>query len=204
MKTRINLYLDELHPQRQWLSLSQLVGAWGGLLLLLLAGGGAIQYLALQSGHQLSGLQQQIRQVDTVTKQLNAQLEARHPDAGLQHELSMRQDEYRSKQQLQQHLSQIGTLQNKGFAAWLYDLAQARSPGIALRAFAIENNQLRLQGEAATNNAVPVWLSHFSVYPTLRERQFSALDVTRQKSGVLQFRLESRDANASAAAGTGK
>lgn len=204
MKTRINLYLDELHPQRQWLSLSRLVGAWGGLLLLLLAGGGAIQYIALQSSHQLSGLQQQIRQVDTATKQLNAQLAARHPDAGLQHELSMRQEEYRSKQQLQQHLSQIGTLQNKGFAAWLYDLAQARSPGIALRSFAIENNQLRLQGEAAANNAVPVWLSHFSAYPTLRERQFSALDVTRQKSGVLQFRLESRDANASAAAGTGK
>ena len=81
-------------------------------------------------------------------------------------------------------------------------MAQARSPGIALQSFDIENNQLRLQGEAASNDAVPAWLSHFGDYPKLRDRTFSALQVQRQKSGALQFQLESKENTTSAAAGT--
>lgn len=202
MKKRINLYLPELHPKRQYLSLSQIALAWGCVLGLLLLIGCIVQILLQQSVHQQQTLQQQISELDAQSTTLNAQLQQRHPDGALARELRLRQEELRSKQQLQTHLNQIGALQNEGFSAWLYDLAQARSPGIALQSFDIENNQLRLQGEAASNDVVPAWLSHFGDYPKLRDRTFSALQVQRQKSGALQFHLESKENTTSAAAGT--
>lgn len=207
MKKRINLYLPELRPKRQPLSLFQLVLAWGSLFALLLLAGGGLQMMRQQSARQQQVLQQQLSVLDAQTKTLTAQLQSRHSDAALERELKLRQEEVRSKQQLLVHLDQIGTLQNQGFSAWLYDLAQAHSPGIALQSFDIENDQLRLQGEAASNDAVPAWLSRFGDYPTLRDRAFSALEVQRQPSGTLQFRLESRAASAAqptASAATGK
>ena len=202
MKKRINLYLPELHPKRQYLSLSQIALAWGCVLGLLLLTGGVVQILLQQSVHQQQALQQQMNELDAQTKTLNAQLQQRHPDDALARELQLRREEIVSKQQLQTHLTQIGTLQNQGFSAWLYDLAQAHAPGIALQSFAIENDQLRLQGEAASNDAVPAWLSHFGEHPKLRNRTFSALQVQRQKSGMLQFQLASKENATSAAAGT--
>lgn len=202
MKKRINLYLPELHPKRQYLSLSQIVLAWGCVLGLLLLAGGVVQILRQQSAHQLQALQQQMNELDVQTKTLNAQLQQRHPDAALARELQLRREEVLSKQQLQAHLTQIGTIQNQGFSVWLYDLAQAHMPGIALQSFEIENDQLRVQGEAASNDAVPAWLSHFGEHPKLRNRTFSALQVQRQKSGVLQFHLESKENSTSAATGT--
>lgn len=201
MKKRINLYLPELHPKRQYLSLSQIVLAWGCVLGLLLLAGGVVQILRQQSVHQQQALQQQMNELDVQTKTLNAQLQQRHPDAALARELQLRREEVLSKQQLQTHLTQIGTIQNQGFSAWLYDLAQAHMPGIALQSFTIENDQLRLQGEAASNDVVPAWLSHFGEHPKLRNRTFSALQVQRQKSGALQFHLESKE-NTISAAGT--
>ncbi len=202
MKKRINLYLPELHPKRQYLSLSQIALAWGCVLGLLLLTGCIVQILRQQSVHQLQALQQQMNELDVQTKTLNAQLQQRHPDAALERELQLRRQEVLSKQQLQTHLTQIGALQNQGFSAWLYDLAQARSPGIALQSFEIENDQLRLQGEAASNDAVPAWLSHFGEHPRVRDRPCSTLQVQRQKSGALQFRLESKENATSAATGT--
>ena len=202
MKKRINLYLPELHPKRQYLSLSQIALAWGCVLGLLLLTGGVVQLLRQQSVHQLQALQQQMNELDAQTQTLNAQLQQRHPDGALERELQLRREEVLSKQQLQTHLTQIGALQNQGFSAWLYDLAQARSPGIALQSFEIENDQLRLQGDAASNDAVPAWLSHFGEHPRLRDRTFSTLQVQRQKSGALQFRLESKENATSAATGT--
>ena len=202
MKKRINLYLPELHPKRQYLTLSHIALAWGCVLGLLLLTGGVVQILLQQSVHQQQALQQQMNALDAQTKTLNAQLQQRRPNGALARELQLRREEILSKQQLQTHLTQIGTLQNQGFSAWLYDLAQAHAPGIALQSFDIENDQLRLQGEAASNDAVPAWLSRFSEHPKLRNRTFSALQVQRQKSGVLQFQLASKENATSAAAGT--
>jgi Tfp pilus assembly protein PilN len=202
MKTRINLYLPELRTKRQYLCLSHFALAWGCLLGLLLLTGGIVQYLLQQTLHQQQTLQQQISALDAQTKTINAQLQQRHPDSSLERELKLQQEEIISKQQLKIHLNQIGVRQNEGFSVWLYDLAQARSPSIALQSFDIENNQLRLQGEAASNDAVPAWLSHFGDHPKLRDRTFSALQVQRQKSGALQFHLESKESAVSSATGT--
>lgn len=202
MKTRINLYLPELRPKRHKLSLSHIVLVWCAMLAFLLLAEAVVQGLLLQSTHQQQALQQHISELDAQTKTLNTQLEQRHPSGVLEHELKLRREELLSKQQLQFHLTQLGALQNQGFAVWLYDLSHARAPGIALQSFDIENDQLRLQGEAASNDAVPAWLSRFSEHPKLRDRTFSTLQVERQKSGVLQFRLASKESATSAAVGT--
>jgi len=202
MKTRINLYIPELRPIRKRLTLFRMMICWGGLLGLLLVSGGALKLVSLQRTQAQLQLQEQLQTIAVQTTALNTQLQARHLDVVLEHELALRKEEIKAKQQLQSHLQQMGTLQNQGFSSWLYDLANARTPEIALQSFEIENDQLRLQGEASSNDAVPAWISHFAQYPTLRNRTFSALQVARQKSGALQFSLESRDHAASAAKGT--
>lgn len=205
MKKRINLYLPELRPKRQTLTLKNMVLAWAGVVVLLFVAEVVMQIVLQQSRQQQQQLQQQMVALDTQTKALTASLQQRHPTSYLEQELKLRREELLSKQQLQFHLHEIGTQQNQGFSAWLYDLAQARAPGIALQSFDIENDQLRLQGEAASNDTLPAWLSRFKEHPKLRDRTFLTLQMQRQASGVLQFRLESKEnvtTSPSAAVGT--
>lgn len=194
MKKRINLYLPEFRPQRQWLSLSQMSVAWGIVLFLLVGIAGGLQWLLSQRQDELARLQQHKQQVDSQIKTATQQLQLRHPDENLQRELKRNQEELQGKRLLLQYLQHIGPLQNQGFSLWLSDLAKAYQPAISLQEFSIAGDQVLLRGEAASNEAVPAWMSRFSAYPSLRDRRFSELKVERQKSGALRFQLQTEHA----------
>ena len=161
MKKRINLYLPEFRPQRQWLSLSQMSVAWGIVLFLLVGIAGGLQWLLSQRQDELARLQQHKQQVDSQIKTATQQLQLRHSDENLLRELKRNQEELQGKRLLLQYLQHIGPLQNQGFSLWLSDLAKAYQPAISLQEFSIAGDQVLLRGEAASNEAVPAWMSRY-------------------------------------------
>lgn len=194
MKKRINLYLPELRPQRQLLALSQMAVAWGLVLLLVAGMAGGLQWLRWQRQQELNLLQQQKQETDKQTQIANQQIQQRHPDERLQQELKNSQEELQGKRHLLQYIQQMGPQQNQGFSLWLSDLAKAYQPSVSLQEFAVTGDQILLRGEAASNEAVPAWMSQFGAYASLKDRRFTELKVERQKSGVLQFLLQTEHA----------
>ena len=116
MKKRINLYLPEFRPQRQWLSLSQMSVAWGIVLFLLVGIAGGLQWLLSQRQDEQARLQQHKQQVDSQIKTATQQLQLRHTDENLLRELKRNQEELQGKRLLLQYLQHIGPLQNQGFS----------------------------------------------------------------------------------------
>jgi Tfp pilus assembly protein PilN len=193
MKIRINLYLPELHPVFQRLTLPRMLMLW--LAFLAIAAGVSLggRMLLWRQEARLPVLKQQIAQLDNHKRQLEETLAQRHPASFLEQELKNRTEEYQGKKLLLEHIDELGELENHGFSPWLHDLSQAHRPDIQLQAFTVENNQIRLEGVSTGNDAVPAWISSFRDYPQLRDRMFTALQMQRDKSGLLKFTLESRD-----------
>lgn len=193
MKIRINLYLPELHPVFQRLTLPRMLMLWLAFLAIAIGVSLGGRMLLWRQEARLPVLKLQIAQLDEHKKQLEETLALRHPASFLEQELKNRTEEYQGKKLLLEHIDELGELENHGFSPWLHDLSQAHRPDIQLQTFAVENNQIRLEGVSTGNDAVPAWISSFRDYPQLRNRLFTALQMQRDKSGLLKFTLESRD-----------
>lgn len=193
MKIRINLYLPELHPIIQRLTLSRMLMLW--LACLAVATGVSLggKVLLWRQEARLPLMKQQVTQLDANKKQLEETLVQRHPASFLEQELKNRTEEYQGKKLLLEHIDELGQLENHGFSPWLHDLSQSHRPDIQIQSFTVENSQIRLEGVSTGNDAVPAWISSFRDYPQLRDRIFTALQMQRDKSGLLKFTLESRD-----------
>lgn len=193
MKIRINLYLPELHPVFQRLTLPRMLMLW--LVFFAVAAGISLggKVLLWRQEARLPLMKQQITQLDAQKKRLEETLVQRHPASFLEQELKNRTEEYQGKKLLLEHIDELGQLENHGFSPWLHDLSQSHRPDIQILSFTVENSQIRLEGVSTGNDAVPAWISSFRDYPQLRDRIFTALQMQRDKSGLLKFTLESRD-----------
>ena len=192
MKLRINLYLPEFYPKRQYLDLFQMAMILGCSLLLLLL-------IGVWLGYQSSGLAAQVREQDALQQQMQqaieatqAKLGARVPNPQLQAELKSVGDDLLAKQELLEHLHDWMPWRSHGFAQTLEDLARIHSATISLKRIEIEKQGLSLTGTAASSAELPAWLARFSSVPSLAGKQFNVLAMERDKKGILQFQLSSQ------------
>lgn len=189
MKTRVNLYVPDLRPKRQWFVLSDFLFAWCGISLLVFL----ISFTTLSQYQsrlkQFEILQAENQTFDQQIKDRTQVLEARKPNPELLQQLTELKTDIENKQRFIGHLSRLGPTENAGFSAWFRDFANASQPDISLESFQIRNESILMKGLAAKNDAVPRWMSRFSQYPMLRRQRFSALLVERQSPEVLRFEL---------------
>ncbi|MFC3912545.1 PilN domain-containing protein [Pseudaeromonas sharmana] len=191
MKYRINLYSEDLKPQRQWLSLLNFSLLWAGTLLVLLASGSVMAlWLHQQEGiHRELSLSHNALQLER--DRLQAELNQRRSDLGLQQRYEASQEELLSRQQLLEVLQGRAPLRSAGYAAVLEDLARVRVADIALERIQLQADMMSLQGAARSSPSVPAWVSRFSSAKSLSGRAFAELQLTRNPQGLLQFRLNS-------------
>lgn len=192
MKKRINLYLPELHPVQQRLSLPHIVLLCGLALLGCVIASVTGNILIMQEKKQIPLLTTEFENLTQQKKHLSDTLAQRRPASFLMIEFRERNEELEAKQLLLAHIDKLGHLDSQGFSPWMRDLALSHRSDISVQSFDIENNQIQITGDANGNDAVPAWIASFKDYPKLQDRQFSALQVERSKQGVLQFKLESR------------
>lgn len=189
MKLRVNLYTDEFRPQRQWLTLPQMLAGWLGLLLLLLAWWGLSQWQLSQQQQANRQVQQRLLHLKQQSDALDAQIKARQQDAGLTAELAKRRALLTGKQQLMTQLNGRARLKSQGMAGLLADLARVGGPDIAVQHIRLDQGRLSLAGESRSSEAVPAWLDRFKQTQSLAGQGFADLQMQRDEAGRLHFDL---------------
>ncbi|MDX1706312.1 PilN domain-containing protein [Pseudidiomarina sp.] len=201
MKRLANLYLAELQPSRERLTLNLLAAVCGGLILLLVV-------LALSGNYLVAQQEAQARQASRQMNELQQQLENRTQqlavalkDPALENKISRLEQQVAQQQRLLQQMLQLISLTESSFASLMRDVARVDNEELWLQRIIIDNGQLTLQGRTLEAGALPSWLASFAAYDTLRGRQFAVFELRDEAAGALEFTVGSAGYREAPAAG---
>jgi hypothetical protein len=191
-KYSINLFQDELIPQKPWLTLTTVYMVWGLSLLAMIAWG-VINYLhieKLQVTHQQFSLQK--KQLQQQVSQLEKQLITHQPSAELSQQLVQLKTVYQYKTALNKRLTDNTQLYVSGFAAAMTELAQHHHEDIRLQQVSIQPDNMLFKGLAKKPDAVPQWLSGFKSSQFLAGMSFSHFKLIENKQHLTEFVVSSK------------
>lgn len=191
MKQLANLYLAELQPSRERLTLNLLAGVSGGLIILILITMVVGSYLTAQQQDQVQQVSRQVSDLEEQVESRQQQLNEALKDTSLQNEISELEDRIARQQRLLQQMLQLIAMTESSFARLLRDIAQVDNEQIWLQRIIIENGQLTLQGRTIEASALPTWLASFTAHGTLQGRQFAVFELRDEAEGALDFTVGS-------------
>lgn len=192
MKQFANLYLPELHPNRERLTLNFLATVVGAVIALLVVvtlfgqwavGSKKAEVTQLQS--QLSAIQKQVKeQQDLLNTALN--------DPQLLAQIASAEQKVAQQQRLLQQMLLTTAGSQTSFAGVLKDIARVDVEDLWLQSIIVNEGQLSLRGSSLNPTILPVWLNSFSAQPNLRGRQFGVFELrVGNDQEVLQFTVGS-------------
>lgn len=187
MKYLANLYVAELQPNRDPLTLKVVVTVFAGmiaLVVLLALGGGyyvaSQQALAEELSSRNAAVQRQVKQVQEELQQ------ALH-DRQLINEIESLQQSIAQRRRLMHQMQLLTQAGQASFAEVLTDLARVDSDQVWLTRILLANYEMTLQGQTTVAHALPHWLANFSHYATLRNRHFGVFELRDEDTGSLHF-----------------
>ena len=186
---QINLYTEEFHPRREWLTPQHCAQLWGGVLAagLLIAGALAWQNRALNS--EANALQTQLQTEQNALNAAQAQLTARTPSPELTKQLQRRRAEEAAKTELLAALD-TGILNGRdGYAPILTSLGRNTIEGLWLNEIEIASGDVNLTGAARKADLIPVYIDKIIGAAGFGERGYESLDVKAGENGLLDFAL---------------
>lgn len=195
MRQQVNLYRDDLRPQREPLQ------AGAALALVLLAVLLPVLVAVLQqravTGNEsvLAGLTQQVASLGSDVEKLATELAARRDDPRLEQELT-RLD--RSLEQRRRLLAEVETLvarEGGNFSAYLAALARQVPPELWLTRVELDllSDQVLLEGRSRHGNLVPLYLEKLGNESVFEGRTFESFRLARDPSGGwIEFRVGAR------------
>lgn len=195
MRQQVNLYRDDLRPQRAPLQ----AGAALALVLLtvlLLVLVAVLQQRAVTGNESvLAGLTQQVASLASDVEKLATELAARRDDPRLEQELT-RLD--RSLEQRRRLLAEVETLvarEGGNFSAYLAALARQVPPELWLTRVELDllSDQVLLEGRSRHGNLVPLYLEKLGNESVFEGRTFESFRLARDPSGDwIEFRVGAR------------
>lgn len=195
MRQQVNLYRDDLRPQREPLQ------AGAALALVLLAVLLPVLVAVLQqravTGNEsvLAGLTQQVASLGSDVEKLATELAARRDDPRLEQELT-RLD--RSLEQRRRLLAEVETLvarEGGNFSAYLAALARQVPPELWLTRVELDllSDQVLLEGRSRHGNLVPLYLEKLGNESVFEGQTFESFRLARDPSGDwIEFRVGAR------------
>lgn len=189
----VNLYQPET-PGRQGPSRRQM------LLGLALLGGLLLAHGLWEGWHGVTTARA-LEQAERLARQAEAELQARQAgfrepqlDPRLVEQLNELEAGNQRLQRLAEHLLALENRHREGFAPLLGGLADRHVPGLWLTRIRLEEGgeHIRLDGLVQEQSLLPHYLASLGGSPALQGRQFAQLQVRREGSGLLRFRLASR------------
>ncbi|MDD2884532.1 MAG: hypothetical protein PHT48_05750 [Dechloromonas sp.] len=181
MTQHINLYAPHLRPQRDLLTLGNVVRAL--LLTLLLVIGLAIYGMSRSADEKRN-----FKAVDLRLQQMQAQVTifatqqgARQQDPELQAQLAAAQDRLNKRRAVLSRLNQGGFGGQHGFAGIFRGLAEISLPGVWLTAIDIrgDSQAMALRGRLLNEALLPGYVEQLAAHANFAGRRFSALDIRR-------------------------
>lgn len=178
MKHNINLYLDELKPKRDYLSLSVALFVWGSAFLIMFV----LYFSAQQTAEKVSArqalLKQDVEHKAIMVNEFESALKNRQEDPKL-----ILQAQSLKRQLLQKQIT-LSIAQQKirdnslGYASLMADLSQYHEPNIWLTKIKHQQNDIQLYGMSAKAESIPIWLQKIANSGYFKGRQFKNLSLS--------------------------
>ncbi|PSV43909.1 PilN domain-containing protein [Photobacterium indicum] len=185
----INLYSDALKPQRNYLTLPNVIASWAIIVVVMATLTGWYQWKNYVVKEKLAVEQALLTAKRTELDRAKAAL-AKHVPSPLKVELagSLEQD-LAAKQATLKAIENHDDSLKVGYAGMLKQLSDAASGDISVNRIRATGKALDLEGLARSPDAVPGWLKAFKQYPSLSERRFQLLSLGRNEKNIVTFRL---------------
>jgi Tfp pilus assembly protein PilN len=189
MKSRINLYLPELHPKLEVLTLSFVLTVWAILFTIV----GLVYYHDYSHGQSvktdLMTIEVQKQEVEGRLAELNETLANRTKDPKLLAAIESKQLEVSLKQRVIDELSGQEQFKSNGFAGLMSGLAEHHLDGLWLTRIQLDENQVMLEGGATDSSLIPQWMTQLSLTERLKGQEFSTTKLYRDPNQQLMFTL---------------
>lgn len=205
MKTFANLYLSELQPNREWLTLRRFIAVNGAMIVGLFVAWLLITLIAGQQQSDLAASVAQANRIEIELRQRQATLEQALNDSSLNEEIDTVQQRLTLRQRLLVQMQQLTGRNNVSFSELLADISAADNNAIWLQRILMHDDALTLQGHTLEPQQLPAWLADFSELPTLKDRPFGVFELREEGEQGLRFVVghieNSRDVSASSGSG---
>lgn len=204
MKHYANLYVEELRPSREWLTLNRFAAYTGALVIIFLVAS-IVLYLLAQYQHA-SYVESYTRasQLSSELQSKQAQLDAAMNNTTLNTEINEVQRQLTLRQRLLAQMQTITGRNQVSFSQLLRDLSAADEEVVWLQRIILSNDALTLQGRTLQPQTLPTWLAEFSSYEALRDRPFGVFELRDEGELGLQFTVGHLDHERSVSASAGR
>lgn len=192
MKQFANLYLAELQPNRERLTLNFVAGAVAAVVVLLVVATLATSWVVNGKKTEVSALQSELTQLQKQIKEQQDLLNTALNDPQLLGQIASVEQKVAQQQRLLQQMLQTTAGSQTSFAGVMHDIAAVDLEDLWLSNIIVNDGQLSLRGSSLNPTVLPVWLNSFSAQPNLRGRQFGVFELrVGSEQEVLQFTVGS-------------
>ncbi|WP_127347572.1 hypothetical protein [Pseudidiomarina mangrovi] len=197
MKQFANLYLAELRPNRERLTLNFAAAAVGITVVLLVLVTLSMNWVVTDKKSNVNALQTELTQLQTQVKEYQDLLNTALNDPQLLGEIAAVEQKVAQQQRLLQQMLQTTAGSQTSFAGVMYDIAAVDIDDLWLQSISVSDGQLSLRGSSLNPTVLPIWLNSFSDQPNLRGRQFGVFELRAgSEQEVLQFTVGSLSSGA--------
>lgn len=194
MKSRLNLYTQELQPEREFPSLVLVVKVVAFLICVLTLVGAFLHYRlnSLQEKH--ANWQQQVNTQQQTVEQLRRALGQKEPSADLVSEHVALSTTVEQKRMLLAFIEQEQKKTTIKFGAAMAHLADIDPAGFWLTEFSFSPRSSAFKGYTLKADCLPAWLEKLSEHAFFQGQNFSGFEIqpSEQDSEVLFFVVESK------------
>jgi cell division protein FtsB len=191
---QINLYLPEFRPNRELISIENLL-ACAVILLVILIG------IYLSKSTKIEDIQQKINLLTDEQRALEEKLNSlkKKPAATksteIELELTQVREAIRNREAIAKWIEGQSFGNHAGFSDSLIGLGRNKIDGLVLNAFSFEDGGrfVKLRGRSTTAELVPLYLGKLQADPGFSGAKFGALTIERDLNGAV-FYLEGSEA----------
>ncbi len=187
----VDLYPLHLRPQKQWLTLGNIVASW---VLLLLLSAGLYGYYWYQNNllfQQVTQLRQQQAELQVQSQKLTADVASKTQSPAKLAKIDRLKQDVADKQISLQVIEQFDERQLQGYSNVMVGLANVANSDISLTHIQISQQQMNISGMARTPKVVPSWVQTFKNQMGLAGQSFQNLSISRDDADRVVFSLRS-------------
>ena len=190
MKQRINLYLEELRPVKDPLSLNNIALSWIMVLVVCVCYMGILMYTNKVLNQELVKVKRQLNQHTEQVNELQAALAVKQDKIFLSQQLNILKQEYQHKKAMLSYISQKNDADKVSYADVMSDLAQFHHSDVWLTQFQFINNEIELNGLTKSPSILPFWFDGLKQSGFFSGKSFSVLEFSNfDEQSQVEFRV---------------
>ena len=194
MKQRINLYLSELRPVKDPLSLNNIALSWVIVLVVCIGYMSILMYVNNDLTKELTKVKSKLAQQTAQVNELQAALAVKQDKTFLSQQLNKLKKEYQHKEMMLKYISEKNNENNISYADVMSDLAQFHHSDVWLTQFQFINHEIELKGLTQSPSKLPYWFDGLKQSPFFSGKSFSVLEFTHvDEQSQVKFRVATKN-----------